>query len=68
MVAKSRDEDIIKTFIKRFIPAGNNILFDGWASYDCLDEENSGYSHFKHIHGRHDFVLGIESTSHVENL
>lgn len=68
VVAKTLDENIIKTFIKRFIPAGNNIVSDGWASYDWLDEVNSGYSHFKHIHGRHDFGFGIKSTSHVENL
>lgn len=68
LLPKIRDEDIIKTLIKRFIPEGNNIVWDGWASYNWLDEENSGYSHFKYIHGSHDFRFGFESTSHVENL
>ena len=48
VVAKSKDEDIIKTFINLFIHADNNIISDSWVSYDWLEEENSGYSHLKY--------------------
>ena len=68
VVAKDRDESTMKKFCNRLIPKGNNIVTDGWASYDWIDDLNSGYRRFRHVHGRHDFGFGLQSTSHVKSI
>ena len=40
------------------------IITDGWVGYDWISEYR--YNHIKHIHGRHDFCSGNESTSYIE--
>lgn len=62
----NRDEITIKSFISKNVEIGNNIVSDGWSSYDYLDNNNVGYNHIRHIHGRRDFGIGIQKTSHVE--
>ena len=62
------DAATLKRFISKFIPAGNNIISDGWAGYEWFNNLNSGYRHFTHFHGRRDFGRGEESTSHIEQL
>jgi len=64
----NRDEITIKSFISRNVEIGNNIVSDDWSSYDYLDNNFSGYSHIKHVHGHRDFGFGIQSTSHVESI
>ena len=68
VVSKTRDQASLKEFITRYIPKGNNIVTDGWSSYEWIDHANSGYTRFEHIHGQNDFGFGIESTSHVESI
>ena len=55
ILSRDRDANTIKKFMTRFIPKVNKIVTDGWPSYDWLDDTNSGYQRFRHIHGRHDF-------------
>ena len=45
------------------IPVGNNIVTDGWAGYDWMDQAESGYRRYRHIHSH-----GLESTSHIESI
>ena len=64
----TRDNEILKKFIYKFIPPGNHIISDGWNGYSFLDEPGSGYRHSIHIHGRNDFGIGLDSTSHIESI
>ena len=47
----NRDESSIKKYISMYIETGNNICSDGWATYNYLDNELSGYHHYRHVHG-----------------
>lgn len=66
--AYNRDNDILKKFICKFIPPGNHIIFDGWNGYSFQDEPGSGYRQSIHIHGRKDFGIGLDFTSHIESI
>ena len=33
-----------------------------------MNNPNSGFNRIIHVHGRHDFALGAESTSHIESV
>ena len=66
--AYTRDTATLKEFINTFIEPGNNIITDGWAGYNFLDQPNSGYIRYAHNHGGGNFGLGFESTSHVESI
>ena len=68
VATKNRDAVTLETFIRRMIPVGNNIVTDGWPGYDWMDQANSGYRRFPHIHGQNDFGHGVESTSHIESI
>jgi len=68
VVSYNRDEEILKTFISKFIPTGNIIISDAWSGYSFLNAANSGYIHSIHVHGHNDFGLGFDSTSHVESV
>ena len=65
-VTLSRDTPNLKKFITYFVPPGNNIITDGWSSYNFLNE--LGYSRLEHNHGRHSWGYGYESTPHSENI
>ena len=62
----NRDANVIKSFIEKYIPKGNHIIHDGWPAYSFLNNPNSGYIPSIHVHGRHDFCYGLDSTSHIE--
>ena len=68
VVAKHRNTESLKSFIKKLIPEGNNLVTDGWHGYDWVDNANSGYTRYLHIHDHHDFGYGPESTSHIESI
>ena len=40
-----RNSENIKIFITNHIILGTNITHDGWQGYNCLDEEDSVWSH-----------------------
>ena len=61
-----REGDILKKFITKFVPPDNNIVTDGWVSYNFLND--NGYARYEHNHGSGDFGEGEESTSHSEGL
>lgn len=65
---KERNADILEKIIRHHIGRGNTIITDGWPSYSWLNQNNSGYRHIVHIHGRRDFGFGEQSTSHVESI
>ena len=65
-IVTERSEEIIKKIILHHIGSGNNIITDGWPSYNWLSSFN--YNHIRHIHGRNDFGHGLESTSHIEQI
>ena len=64
----NRDAITIKSFISKNVEIGNNIVSDCYSLYNYLDNNNVGYNHIRHIHGRRDFGIGIQSTSHVESI
>ena len=64
----TRDSDILKNFIIKYVGKGNTIISDGWADYGFLNSPNSGYSHITHIHLVGSFGFGVESTSHIEAI
>ena len=68
VIRNNREAPTLKTFITKYIPSGNNLVTDGWKGYDWANRPNSGYTRYTHIHGRHDFGEGNESTSYVESL
>ena len=49
----------MKEFITKYIPRGNNIITDGFSAYNFLNYNNSGYRHFRHIHGGGILVLEL---------
>ena len=53
----NRDAETLKQFITRYVAKGNFIITDGWAGYDFLDINDSGYTRKKHAHGASDFVF-----------
>ena len=59
---------ILRIFELQVLKRGNYIVSDGWSGYEWVEEENSGYNHIQHIHGRRDFGYGIESTTHIESI
>jgi len=65
-IVTDRTEYIIKKIILHHIGIGNNVITDGWPSYNWLSSFN--YHHIRHIHGRNDFGYGMESTSHIEQI
>ena len=68
VVTKTRDSNILEKFIRKMISTGNNIVTDGWAGYEWIEDANSGYRRYSHIHGHNDFGHGIQSTSHIESI
>ena len=62
----NRDTPVIKNFIKKFIPPGNNIIIDRWSFYNWLN--NSSYHRLEHNHGRNNLDFGIEAFSNEENI
>ena len=65
-LVKQRNTDIIKKIILRHVGRNNNIIIDGQEVYNWLNFHN--YHHIIHVHGRHDFGHGTESTSHIESI
>ena len=63
----TRNSDILKKFVYKYIEKGNTIVSDGWAGYNFLNN-NQDYNHIVHIHGGGDFGFGITSTSYIEGL
>ena len=63
-----RDENTLSKFIKKYVQRGNYISSDGLSTYNFLDAPNSGYIHARHINGGGDFLLGVQSTSHIESI
>ena len=47
---KTRNENNMKNFINNHIKINNNIVTDGWASYDFIDSPNSIYTHERFVH------------------
>lgn len=41
----------MKEFIRKYVLRGNNIINDGFNVYNFLEDNNSDYRHFRHIHG-----------------
>ena len=68
VLTRERDTATLKRFITNFIPAGNNIISKGFTGYEWINNLNSGYRHYTHIHGRQDFGRAEESTIHIEQL
>ena len=64
----TRDASVLKNIIQKHIKKGNVIVSDAWAGYNWLSDAQFGYAHHVHNHGHGDFGLGIDSTSHVEQL
>ena len=62
----SRDGEILKKFITKFVPSDSKIVTDGWSGYNFLND--NGYVRYEHNHGAGDFGEGKESTSHYEGL
>ena len=66
---RTRNENDIKNFINNHIKINNNIITDGWPSYNYLDLPNSGYTHERFIHGPNgNFGFGQHSTSQIEGV
>ena len=65
-LVKQRNTDIIKKIILHHVGWNNNIISDGWEAYNWLNFHN--YHHIVHVHGRHDFGHGTESTNHIESI
>lgn len=63
-----RDGAVLEKFIRMNIEEGNHIITDSWLGYNFMNRPNSGYIHISHNHGRENFGLGEESTSHIEGL
>ena len=61
VLTKNRDADTLEKFIRRMVT-------DGWAGYNWMDSDDSGYRRYQHIHGHNDFGQGLESTSHIESI
>ena len=64
----NRDAETLKQFITRNVAKGNFIITEGWAGYNFLDSNDSGYTRKRHDHGDSDFGYGRESTSHIESI
>ena len=67
-ISKIRNSNVLKKFIFAYVKPGNIIVSDWWAGYDFLSENNSPYVHSVHNHGHGDFGIGLDSTSHIEQL
>lgn len=64
----TRTENDIKTFIYNHIK-NNNIITDGWSSYNFLDLPDSGYTHETFVHGPNgNFGFGVHYTSQIESV
>lgn len=66
--SKIRNEEILKKFIWLHIKPGNIIVSDGWSDYNFLSRNDSQYTHSIHNHGHGDLWVGLDSTSHIEQL
>ena len=64
----SRDANTLEKFISKFVQQGNTITSDGWAGYQFLDAQNSGYTHIIQNHSVGSFGCGLESTSHIDAI
>ena len=65
----TREENDLMKFIFNYKKEGNNLIADGWPSYNFLDSPNVNYSHKVHVHGRNGlYGLGIYSTSAIKGL
>ena len=67
-LTKNSDADTLEKFIRRMIPEGNNIVTDGWAGYNWMDSDDSGYRRYQNIHDHNYFVQRLESTSYIESI
>lgn len=65
-LVKQRNTEILKKIILHHVGKNNTIISDGWEAYYWLRYYN--YHHIVHVHGRHDFGHGNESTSHIEGI
>ena len=66
---KRRGEEKVKTFIYNQVKENNNIITDGWLSYNFLDSPNLDYTHEIHVHELHrNFGFGKHSSSHIEGV
>ena len=43
-------------------------MTEGWRWYDWINDRNSGYRRFEHIHSQNDFGRGLQSTSHIKTI
>ena len=65
-LAHERNENILKKIIQHHVGYNNTIISDGWEAYNWL--RDYGYHHIVHVHGRNDFGMGNEATSHIESI
>ena len=65
---KDRGTETMKKIICHHIDIGNNIITDGWGSYQWLDNPIYGYRRIIYIHGNLDFGFTHESTSQIESV
>lgn len=63
-----RNGETLKKFITKLVKKSNTIISDMWPGYEFLDNIHSGYRHIKCNHGRGQFGLGMQSTSHIEAI
>ena len=67
-ISKVRNEEILKKIINAHVKSGNTIVSDGWSGYNFLSRSGSQYTHSVHNHAHGDFSVGLDSTSHIEQL
>ena len=65
-LVKERSSQILQKIIFHHIGFNNTIITDGWEGYNWIRDYR--YYHIIHIHGRHDFGSGNESTSCIESI
>lgn len=63
---RNRNSENIKNCITNHIIPGTNLTDDGWLGYNCLDDDDSVWTHENHNHGAGDLGEGPHSTSHIE--
>lgn len=67
-ISKRRNEEVLKKIVTAHVKSGNTIVSDGWSGYNFLSRPDSQYTHSIHNHAHGDFGVGLDSTSHIEQL
>ena len=61
-----RNSENIKIFITNHLIPWTNLTHDDWLGYNCIDENDSLWTHETHNHRAGDFGNGTHSASHIE--